>query len=192
MRGAMGAPEENEMGWMVGWESKDELVQHLLRQQGGNCDVVKHSLVGNNLWMLMQRKVDGLKFVLLCKLAFHRGSGGGDRDAWGYKDIDESCGPCEVNCPLYLINEASPVPEGLKYAAEWRESVRAYHANKRIGPKFVRGLKVGDKFQYGDKVVEFAGWMKRGRRQILCGNWNGKLYRWSVANVRPLAEGGAQ
>lgn len=181
----MGRPEENEMGWLIGWDSKASLVEHLLRQEGGNCDVLKHSLVGNNLWMLMRRKRDGLKFVVLAKLTGRRGGGPGGRD-WGYKSIDETMGPCETNCPLYLIDAADPPPD-YGYAAEWRARCRADRAAKAGGKKFAESLKPGDKFQYGSSVVEFAGWMeRRNGRKILTGYSNGKLYRWTVSKVRPL------
>ena len=40
---------------------------------------------------------------------------------WGYKDMEEAMGPCEVSCPLCYL-EMVPVA-----CAEWRQGVRSYH-----------------------------------------------------------------
>lgn len=49
-------------------------------------------------------------------------------EGWGYKPMDESMGPYYYNCPLTYLDEASePVNE---YAANWREKVRQFAAEK--------------------------------------------------------------
>ncbi len=55
---------------------------------------------------------------------------------WGWKDVDETCGPYDVNCPISYVERATePVNE---YAKEWREKVREAY---RTGPG--RKLVVG-------------------------------------------------
>lgn len=82
----MGDPEENEMGWMVGWGSKRELVEHLIANaKGSNCELVKHSVVGNNLWMLLKLKDGGRQFILLNKLQAYRKDGGMKAIAAGWE-----------------------------------------------------------------------------------------------------------
>lgn len=44
---------------------------------------------------------------------------------WGYKDMDESCGPHYYNCPESYL-EMVPVAN-----AEWREGVAKYHRRRR-------------------------------------------------------------
>lgn len=83
---------------------------------------LEHRVVGNNVWQLVLYKPTGRKMICLDLIAKERGGG------WGYKGLSEDMGPCEVNCPLSLLNKASPVTEG--YAVEWREKVRAYHAKR--------------------------------------------------------------
>lgn len=184
----MGDPEENEMGWTVGWGSKRELVDHLIANaKGSNCELVKHSIVGNNLWMLLKLKDGGQKFVLLNKLQAYRRDIGGYE--WGYKDIDESCGPCEVNCPLGLIEEADE-PRGY-YAADWREQVRAYHAARRKPSKgWLDGLKCGDEFLYNGERVMFLYWYenKRGQRRLAGMPLRGGTYRYPISRIRPIEQ----
>lgn len=188
----MGGAEENEMGWMFGWSSKQGLVEHLLKQDGGNCSVVKHSIVGNNLWCLMQRKVGGEhgeKFVCLFKLQAYRSNGNVE---WGYKDIDESMGPCETNCPQYLI-DAADAPAG--YAAEWREQVKKAREAKRgkASKAFLEGLKRGDTFYYNGEPIMFLYWYERqlrggkSARRIAGMPGRGGTYRYPISKISATA-----
>ena len=67
----------------------------------------------------------------------------GEGRSWGYKDMEETMGPCEVSCPLgYLamVPERTCPPDckrcaedscsGL-WARRWRERVRKYHAERK-------------------------------------------------------------
>ena len=49
--------------------------------------------------------------------------------SWGVKEMDESCGPCEVNCPESYL-EMVPLQDA-GYAKDWRERVKEYHKNRR-------------------------------------------------------------
>lgn len=47
------------------------------------------------------------------------------------KTMTESMGPSQMDCPLRLLNH--PCTTG-SYSAQWRESVRQYHATKKSKP----------------------------------------------------------
>jgi hypothetical protein len=64
------------------------------------------------------------RFIVLYLLVKNNG-------AWGYKDIDESMGPVEVNCPLSFLDGLSPATG---FATKWRERVKKYHASRVIPP----------------------------------------------------------
>lgn len=95
-----------------------------------------------NLWTLWERtwtRPDGSeakpphRFIILFLMRC-------EARCWGYKDIDESMGPCEVNCPISYIERATePVNE---YARAWRERVRATY---KAGPG--RKLVVGTTYR---------------------------------------------
>lgn len=99
---------------------------------------LEHRVVGNNVWQLVLHKPTGRKLICLDLIAKERNGG------WGYKGLSEDMGPCEVNCPLSLLDKASPVTEG--YAVGWREKVRAYHAKRANKAKPVAGAEL----TYGD------------------------------------------
>jgi hypothetical protein len=74
----------------------------------------------------------------------------GRGDGWGFKDLDESAGPCEVGCPLSYL--AAPHAEPVGFAAHWRERVRAYHAAQLVRPALVAGSWVS----YGGRVYQLS------------------------------------
>ena len=58
---------------------------------------------------------------------------GNERGGFGYKDMTETMGPCEVDCPKYILDKLTPV-EAMPYAgyaAEWRAACHAKRAEKR-------------------------------------------------------------
>ena len=90
------------------------------------------------------------------------------RHEFGYKAMDETVGPNEVSCPLYLL-DLVPVPAG-EYAAPWRGRVRAYHAaaakqRKLAKVQLVSGQRIVDKFGRSATVHSVRHVMSRiGRR----------------------------
>lgn len=117
-------------------------------------ELIKHRVVGNNVWQLMLHKPTGRKFITLDLIAKERGGG------WGYKGLSEDMGPVEVNCPLNFINEATPVTEADGYAFAWREKVRAYHARRKTA-KPVAGMVVsygGLDYKLVEPVAPRKGW----------------------------------
>lgn len=171
------------MGWLFGWSSKKDLVDHLVRQDGGNCAVIDHSLRGNNLWLLCQRKDSGFKFIVLCKLKYAKGAGPWDHE-WGYKDIDESMGPCELDCPEKFLAQSDDTSP---YGTAWRESCRRWRRERAKRLKFVNGLKPGDTFRYGSKTVVFTRPLSRSKNYI-CGTYMGAEYKFRKAQVQPPEE----
>ena len=68
-----------------------------------------------------------VRFIACDLLEYHRDGQRGD--SWGYKDLCESSGPCEVSCPLsYLV--MVPI-EQYGGNARWRECVLEWHAQQR-------------------------------------------------------------
>lgn len=126
------------MGWTFcyDWRTRAEMLAYLRSTSriGINNEMVKSQAVGNNHWYVCRNKETGTMFLGLDLM-----KGGTRRDpGWGYKDLSEGCGPCEVNCPLSYL---ALVGEPTGYAVEWRESVREYHARRNTS-KPVPGMRV--------------------------------------------------
>lgn len=134
------------MGWMYTYDgSKQDVIKDCL--QGGESPkgfkAIAHSVVGNHLWVAFENETSerypkGERFLCLYLLA-----GGGKRMGWGCKAISEDMGPCDVDCPLYLL-DLVPEPKNSEYSANFRARVRAYHAAKAAGRQKKATLKVGD------------------------------------------------
>ena len=74
------------MGWLFGWNTRKELVDHLC--EGNGVKTLKRCFKGNNMWAVQQTE-DGLVFAVLYLIKGRNES----RDGWGYKDVDETMGP---------------------------------------------------------------------------------------------------
>jgi len=128
------------MGWSFdsSLHSKAELIAYLTGPNLGTAmKTVAKCVKGNVLWTVHEYVEDSGSYKagqrwIGCYLM------GADKGWWGSKDMDESCGPCEVSCPLSYL---AMVPDPGGYATAWREKVRAHHAK---ASKF-NGLKVGTK-----------------------------------------------
>lgn len=131
------------MGWLFSYSirSRKDMIEHLRRpsRYGDNLELLHSTAVGNNHWYLVRVIATGHVWIGLDLMA----GGGRSGEGWGYKDMDESFGPCQVNCPLHFLEKASP-PTG--YAIKWREQVRQYHADRAARPKPVSGA-----------IVEYGG-----------------------------------
>lgn len=140
------------MGWTfeygTRWLSRKEYAENIIREctatwehngQKFSTRPLAHSLRGNDLWVVMERTHHNTgevnTWIALYRLSKHEGM-------WGYKDMDEDCGPYFHTCPLKFLKMTEPKTD---YSREWRERVRQYHnyvnARRRAG-KSLRGLSI--------------------------------------------------
>ena len=70
-----------------------------------------------------------------------------ERDGFGYKDMCESMGPCEIDCPDRIMKLLSPVEQipNPSYTADWRQRVAAAKERRKTTTK----LKPGDVIKLG-------------------------------------------
>ena len=148
------------MGWTFRCDCSftiKDLIEDLRRpERYAPHKLLRSMVVGNNHWYLMQladgRKVVGLDLMKGPSRRYNEGA--------GYKDIGEEMGPCEVNCPLALIDNATyPINE---YAYEWRKKVRAYHEAKKAKKKVIGPGTVveygGNKYRLDSPCGPRRGW----------------------------------
>ena len=128
------------MGWMFGWHRRRDLVEHVtesFERSGVRTECIAKCWRGNTfsgvLWTVWEvrypreQDVLGVPKIERFICAFLMKCIGGE---WGYKDVDESMGPCELSCPLGYINLAQPGPDD-ECARNWRQRVRDYHAERK-------------------------------------------------------------
>ena len=61
-----------------------------------------------------------------------------DDGCWGYKDMEESAGPCESRAPLSILNLLSELKDSDSYAHAWRQRCRDWAAI----PDYAEGDKI--------------------------------------------------
>jgi hypothetical protein len=101
---------------------------------GAALTPLEHRVVGNHLWQLVRVEATGRLTIFLDLLAKEKGGG------WGNKGLSEQSGPYHYDCPLSLLDKASPTDS--EYALAWRKKVRAHHAARLAKPKPAAGLVV--------------------------------------------------
>lgn len=120
------------MGWTIHYQGKS--LEQCLKEETQGLTVLKQKAGRDGSrtlrWFLVES--NGHRFV--CLAICER-----DKGEWHIKMIDESCGPCNVDC---LIEYLEGLPDPVGYAAQWRERVRAFHATKapslQKGTVFIR------------------------------------------------------
>lgn len=107
-----------------------------------------------------------------------------------YKDMTETMGPFECDCPLYILDLLTPTDN--EYAQEWRNNCRARRAakkEKQKDPQSLNNLPVGSAIRFscpfgcgpyhkGDAVT-LRKVERYGHRPM----WADGLYRWKRTQI---------
>lgn len=108
---------------------------------------------------------------------------------FGYKDLEESAGPCECDCPSSILDLLTPTDA--KYALDWRARCRENLATRRAraakpSPRagqmivFDEALRFSNGLSF-DRLEVIAN--PRGRGGVLCrAPGGGELYR--ISNIK--------
>ncbi|CUS43656.1 hypothetical protein J2X47_003689 [Sphingomonas sp. BE270] len=105
--------------------------------------------------------VGGEVFAIVCKVIWNPKSKTGEH--FGYKDMDESMGPCEDNCPAQILDLLTPTDK--EHALDWRRRCRT-NLERRA-----RKIEDGDRIQLAAALTFTDGHVgdefivvRRGRR----------------------------
>lgn len=63
-----------------------------------------------------------------------------DGMTFGYKDMDETCGPVIARCPERILDLLTDTQS--EYAKAWRQRCREYHARRKACPKLQPGMRL--------------------------------------------------
>ena len=151
------------MGWSFGWNDRRSLAAEVLKGfdhkdkdgklTGGKTAVIAHQFAGNNLWSVFEETRPDKptsRFIVLFLIRCSPVKGGvqGERE-WGYKDVSEDMGPCEVNCPKKYLDMVppcgtAPSKDGdgsYEWSRKWRERVCEYWTQRNAKAKAKRDAK---------------------------------------------------
>lgn len=119
---------------MLNWDSKDKdgnvIATHRL---------LKSAMVGSTYYAAVRTSRTGESDKVWAAVFLTSGRSKWDGSIWGYKDMDESCGPCESKCPVSILDLLTPTD--CQWANEWRQRCRDYAATakerRKLGDKAV-------------------------------------------------------
>jgi hypothetical protein len=197
------------MGWLFmstlgGYASPKAYLdaQFTFENGDGTSEIVASALVNIRTWYAacrqVQRKTGKAEvFALVCLVKYNPR----DREGmiFGYKNMSETMGPCEAECPARILDLLTPTTN--EHALAWRARCRAAIARRtRPVPKtgdtivFANDIRFTDGSECRRFVVQF-----RGRRTIFTNPATGSRYRisrwkdreWSVVPQIDLGRAGA-
>lgn len=159
------------MGWYFGKRSRADLITHLTNpaQRSPSSECLAHAVVGGVLWSVW--KTPRATFIECDLIQSDRRSG-----TWGYKPMDEGMGPCYYSCPLRFLDMA-PVA-----CADWRENVRAWHAERSAQRAIARRMRIGSILTLKEGYSPSSIRVVSVKPLFGCGS-DGRLYRVAGASI---------
>ena len=151
------------MGWLFGWDTRKQLVDHLC--YGNGVETLKRKFVGNNMWAV-QRTKEGVVFACLYLIQ------GGRNNDWGYKDVDETMGPYKHDFPVSWLDLLSPCDS--EYSISWRKKVRERAEN-------MAKFKIGTTWAYGGH--EYTIIARRSPTSFRVKNEYGETWRMKLSQL---------
>ena len=134
--------------------------------------VVKSAMVGSVYYAAIKKEStnDVYGFVALTS-SDKKGSGFN----FGYKDMDETCGPYEYKCPLSILNILTETDN--EYAQGWRAKCRKYHEDRK-SPNHFRSLPFRAKVIWTVPHGNFSGYRKGDRVELIKSKSRGEHAYW--------------
>ena len=109
------------MGWLfMRGMTRKALIASRVNVAGSTVKTLKYCCKGNVLW-LVRESPDGQRWIECDLMGSERNYG------WGYKDMEESMGPCYYSCPMSYLDMV-PVAD-----PNWRERVKQYNTPITVG-----------------------------------------------------------
>lgn len=144
-----GETVDDRMRKEMSWSTSDE-------KSGSKHEIVASATVGSTWYAAVKNTSPdsaSYTFTLICLTS--KGKSG---KGFGYKDMDETVGPCEINCPKRILDLLTPTDN--EYANKWRDAChekRATSAKQRAeGSKIVPGMaiKTAEPLHYSEKELD--------------------------------------
>lgn len=137
------------MGWLYQHDPVNDPVAYLTREltqdnKRRSLQPLDAARVGNTVYLAVQStdKTTGCSYVFAAVILISNTK----KHGFGYKDMDESMGPCECACPERIMRLLSPLadlPNPSRAAAEWRAKVAAHREEQRRQRELRQSLRVG-------------------------------------------------
>ncbi|WP_294541607.1 hypothetical protein [uncultured Rhodoblastus sp.] len=135
------------MGWTFEYEklTKESPAQRIARDltfetETHKSTAVATATVGKVVYAAVRREIkNSATSYFFCAVVLFKNS---EKDGFGTKFMDETAGPCEIDCPeriFKLLSSVAEIPDS-SYAADWRARVEAARKTRND----VRSMSPGD------------------------------------------------
>lgn len=143
------------MGWLYYdiYTSPKQECDRLLNCKNEDCEqtVLASCMKGNIYYAVIKQKTKDIDKNMAIVFLTHYSPKAKNGCNFGYKDMDESMGPCRYDFPEKYLDMLTPTNNEL--ALEWRKAVRErISKNKKLAK-----LKVGDKIKFRSPVETVSG-----------------------------------
>jgi hypothetical protein len=186
--------QEDVMGWlymssMRGHKTPKQYLDHQFTYEGKSftCKVLDSAVVSMKRYYAAVEKVEkatGARSVVcvVCLVNFNRR----DKEGmiFGYKDMDETMGPCKTDCPARILDLLTPTDS--EYAVEWRAKCQRRLA--KVLPQAGQTVVLKTRMQFSDKTTQSRFRVLerkvRGRKKLFFVGEGGGYYR--LRNLRDI------
>lgn len=177
------------MGWLYStrWTTRKAVMDHILEPWTDGTVAIAHAAkrFARTLYVVWE-KPDGIRFIAIYLI--NSGKRAGDGEA-GYKDMDESMGPCEDECPVEFFDL---VPDPGSYATEWRARCRTNAEKYRTKLAVGQAVRFATPMRFDDGVTEDTFTVvRKGRgtrfRRAQDGAWC-QITRWRTRDYATVAQ----
>jgi hypothetical protein len=130
-------------------------------------------MVGSTYYAAVKYKDTGEVFAAVFLTSTYRK----DYHNFGYKDMDETCGPgaAYAKCPVGILALLTETDN--EFAIEWREKCRKYHADKK-SPMSFANLPLGTKILWTVPHENFVHLKKGDRVELVKRKLGKRLTAW--------------
>lgn len=182
------------MGWlymssMNGHRTPKQYLDHQLHYETEaiTCRVLDSAVVSMKRYYAAVEKVEkatGARSVLCVICLVNYNPRDKDGMIFGYKDMDETMGPCAKDCPARILDLLTPIDS--EWAIEWRAACR--HRLDRVLPKPGQTIVLKTPMRFSDNTTQsrfrVVDRKVRGRKRLLFVGEGVGYYR--LGNLRDL------
>ena len=149
------------MGWTgipLGAKPNTKELDRLVKSwmESPTCCIIDQSAwldFGKRKFLLMESAARGndvpsRRFIIMLMVHYRQGE-------ILYKDVEESMGPQEFDCPMRLMAQLESHPPLGEFSAKWREKVVAYHQDRKARNALMRDLE--RQYPQGDLRIILSG-----------------------------------
>ena len=157
------------MGWTYTHKSKNMSIKEFFEQEFPSMDILECSVVKfRTVYMACRSKSKPEEvFAVICLINYAPK----DHYNFGYKDMDETMGPCERSAPEKIMKLLTPIEvtgeNSRKWATEWREAcwkrinaMKAKAKTRKADP-----VKVGDVIEF-EHSIRFTDGREQARFKV--------------------------